>query len=272
MCAIPQPWVKCFNIPEGTSLVAGSGVAWVADDSNAQAAYLEFSGAGLGRIAEGMRDKEKLMATLGARLLESQAPANEAFGTVRLRQSGERSVLAKIADNASTGMTQVLRWLLQWESAEFDAPDGKVAEVSYTLSTDFDSEVMDPAKLVALVEALQKGTISWETFGWNMRRGEMLPPGVTDQEERDRIQMGAPGPARRQDIAVLQADVQAGRIDVRTYLESAQALGLYQGIDIDAMLAALADERAMADQSRMDAMARMMQTPESEPEPAAGAA
>jgi hypothetical protein len=48
---------------------------------------------------------------------------------------------------------------------------------------------MQPAELIALMQARQSGAISEETFLYNLSRGELLPPGVTPEEEAERIDL-----------------------------------------------------------------------------------
>ncbi len=230
LTAIPQPWVTGFDIEEGDRLVIGSGVAWISKIPEAKVGYLEFSGQGLATIAAAMQEKEKQMAVLGSRLLEAQPTQAETMGAVRIRQSGDRSIVANIAANVSEAMTMALRWALSWDSA-----DPASGSATFTLAADFDAMPVDPTHLQALMTALQSGAMSWETFAWNLRRGEVIPPGVTDEDERKRIDAGAPGRSRTTELQLLQADVQNGRITQATYLERCVAFGLLPpDLDVEA--------------------------------------
>lgn len=251
LTATPQPWASGFDVPEGARLVTGCGYAWVTPQTGADVQYLEFGGAGLGQIEKAMAAKEQQMAILGARMLESPKMGAEAMGTVRLRQSGERSVLACIANSASTAMTRAVQRWLAWQSTAFDMGTPASSEVVVRINTDFDAMPLDPAELTALVGALQAGTISWETFAHNVRRGELLPPGVTDEEERKRIQAGAPGRSRKEELAMLQADAREGRITVPVYLEQVQKLGMLDGVDVASLIAELEQERARGQEMQM---------------------
>ena len=255
MTAIPQPWVSGFQLEEGAKLVVGCGYAWSSPEPGANAQYLEFSGAGLGQIREGLKDKEQQMAVLGARMLEEQPATAEAMGTVRLRQAGERSVLTTMAQNVSEAMTRALQRWMAWQFPAYD--DTALAEtIKYTLAADFDASRIDPAELATLTQSLQAGTISWETYSFNLRRGEMLPPGVSDDEERERIQLGAPGRSRKDEMQMLQTDVRDGRISQRTYLERMKALGMLGDVEVDAEIEAAADDKARTAEAQM---ARFMQ-------------
>ena len=255
MTAIPQPWVSGFQLEEGAKLVVGCGYAWASPEPGANAQYLEFSGAGLGQIREGLKDKEQQMAVLGARMLEEQPATAEAMGTVRLRQAGERSVLTTMAQNVSEAMTRAIQRWMAWQFPAYD-DTAQADEIRYTLAADFDASRIDPAELATLTQSLQAGTISWETYSFNLRRGEMLPPGVTDEEERERIQLGAPGRSRKDEMTMLQTDVRDGRISQRTYLESIKALGMLGDVEVDAEIQAAADDKERTAEAQM---ARFMQ-------------
>jgi hypothetical protein len=85
--ALPTAWVAGFG--DDQELRIGSGTAWVTDNPAAHAGFLEFSGAGLSALSEGLIQKEHLMAVLGARLFEPPRAGVEAAETLRLRQSAD---------------------------------------------------------------------------------------------------------------------------------------------------------------------------------------
>jgi hypothetical protein len=257
MTAIPQPWVSGFQLEEGAKLMVGCGYAWASPEPGANAQYLEFSGAGLGHIREGLKDKEQQMAVLGARMLEEQPSTAEAMGTVRLRQAGERSVLSTIAENVSEATTRAMQRWMAWQLPAYD--DTTTAEeIRYSLVADFDASRMESGELATLTQSLQAGTISWETYAYNLRRGEMLPPGVSDDAERERIQMGAPGRSRKDELLMLQTDVREGRLSQRTYLAQVKALGMLGEVEVEAELQAAEDEKERALEAQM---ARFVQQP-----------
>ena len=257
MTAIPQPWVSGFQLEEGAKLMVGCGYAWASPEPGANAQYLEFSGAGLGHIREGLKDKEQQMAVLGARMLEEQPATAEAMGTVRLRQAGERSVLSTIAENVSEATTRAIQRWMAWQFPAYD-DTATAQQIRYSLVADFDASRMDPGELATLTQSLQAGTISWETYAFNLRRGEMLPPGVSDDDERERIQLGAPGRSRKDELQMLHTDVREGRLSQRTYLAQVKALGMLGEVEVEAELQASEDEKERALEAQM---ARFVQQP-----------
>ena len=180
--ALPTPWAAGFDIPEGGKLRIGGSTAWIAQDPNAKASYLEFSGAGLASLEKAMVSKEKLMATLGARLLEQQTLDSEAAETVKLRHQGESSVLSTLAESVESGINQVLVWLMLWKS------EGKEAIVS--INKDFNVVSISPQMVVALMQSYQASAISWNTLFYNLKKGEIQEPNITAEEEMERISAG----------------------------------------------------------------------------------
>ena len=140
------------------------------------------SGSGIpgGHLAEGMKEKENQMAVLGSRMLEQQKAGVEAAATVQLRLSGEGSVLSKISDSVARGMEKVLEHFREWSARSGD--------VSVVLNKDFIMAPLDHQEIQALMQAWQSGAISWSSLFWQLQRGERIPPNVTEDEERARIE------------------------------------------------------------------------------------
>ena len=80
----------------------------------ARAGMLEFTGQGLQPLSA-RQSKEKLMAVLGARLLEEQKKAVESYDTLSTRLAGEQSVLRSLAGTVSTGLSKLLEWAALWQ-------------------------------------------------------------------------------------------------------------------------------------------------------------
>ena len=177
--ALPTPWVAGF--PKETTLSIGSSIAWVATDPQAKAGILEFTGQGLGALENALTSKEKLMAVLGARMLEEQKSAVEAADTVMMRTAGERSALQSVALIVGLGLTQTLRAHASWMgNKEGDS-------INAELNSDFMARQLDSTQLTALVQAYQADTISYETFYWNLQRGEIARPDIEADEEKTLI-------------------------------------------------------------------------------------
>ena len=119
------------------------------------------------------------MAALGARMLEKQKLSAEAAEAIRLRQSGEQSVLQSLANAISLGMTRAMQWFVDFMSASGD--------VSVELNTEFFEVSMNPSQLKELVAMWQGAGISKRTLFYNLQKGNVMRPDVTFEEEQQEI-------------------------------------------------------------------------------------
>ena len=188
--ALPTAWVSGFD--KSATLRIGSSTAWVTETTGATAGFLEYTGQGLTTFERAMDRDERLMAVLGARLLEGQRRVGETAQAIELRQSGENSILSNLAMSASASLSQVMRWAYWWNSTE-DLPDHVTTEqVVMELNTDFAMTGMTAQELTAVVGAWQKGAISRDTMLHLFRKGEILPEGRTTDEEAKLIEKEKP--------------------------------------------------------------------------------
>ncbi len=183
--ALPTAWVSGFD--KSASLRIGSSTAWVAETPGATAGFLEFTGQGLTTFERAMDRDERLMAVLGTRMLEGQKRVGETAEAIELRQSGEDSVLNAVSLSVSESITRVLRWVYWWNSTEETPEDVNDDLVLAQVNTDFSTRGMTSDEITAVVSAWQAGAISQETMFDLFRRGEILPPGRTDEDEKSLV-------------------------------------------------------------------------------------
>jgi hypothetical protein len=189
--ALPTPWVTGYSEvigPDGKpgKLAIGAGTAWTMPDPQAKVGMLEFSGAGLKELREAALHKEQLMAILGARLLESQPRQAETAEAVKMRHAGEAATLGSVVAALNEGFSRAVQWHAWWLAFEVDGqPD---AEIRIDLNRDFFETQLDASTLANLMAAWQGGAMSYETFFYNLQRGELARPGVTAEEELKEIQ------------------------------------------------------------------------------------
>jgi len=188
--ALPTPYVTGWT-NNATPLKIGSGTAWVIPSKDARVAMLEFTGTGLGAVEKALDRKEHQMATVGARLLESQPGVQETAEAVRLRHAGETSALGLLARAQSMGLTQALR-IHAWWQGYGDVDVDSASKVSIQLNTDFLETRLTAQELDSLVKAWQAGGISGKTLYWNLQTGEIARPNVEYEEERTTIEAEEP--------------------------------------------------------------------------------
>jgi hypothetical protein len=181
---LPTPVVTGYQAKEGEKLCIGSAAAWVFPSPDATATFLEFTGQGLGALETRCKAKEAHMAALGARMLAPEKSGVESGDALSNRHNGEHSFLAGVANVVSEAMTRALKIAAEWE--------GIGGEIVYKLNTDYTPAGLTAQQLTALVQAWQAGGISWETFFWNLKEGEIVAPNTTKEDERELIDAAGP--------------------------------------------------------------------------------
>ena len=178
--ALPTAWIAGFSPDKEYNI--GSRTAWVSEKVDAKAGYLEFTGQGLDALMKLIARKEQLMAVLGARMLEEQKKSAEAADTHRIRQSGESGALSVVVGTASEALELVLQKIIWWKGSN----DTKTS-VEYHLNDDFIDDRMKPDELIAFMKLWQSGSISQNTFLYNLKRGEILSPETSIEDEKELI-------------------------------------------------------------------------------------
>jgi hypothetical protein len=201
IAGLPTPWAVGFTDDKKTTLTLGTSYAWVTENTDAKCGFLEFTGQGLGALKTAMDDKEKQMALMGARVLEQKASTGESTETVRMRSASETNSLATIADAATRSCSLVMAWAAYW-AGNYAKLSDLTAEIAYVqVSKEFVASTASPTQISAWLNAYNAGAMSFETFFWNMQRGEQYQEGWTMEEEQGKIATETPPPARQPDPA-----------------------------------------------------------------------
>lgn len=177
--ALPTPWVSGHLGAAGTPLSIGSGTAWSLD-KDGRAGMLEFTGHGLGAIRTDLQDMQRMMATLGARLLEEAPHYAETALSVSMRHSSDYATLRTIAQIVEQQLTFAMQIHCWWLSNE-----GLVAKVpaKVELNKVFFDQAVSADELRALLLALQAKTISFKTFYARLANTGWTREGVDSEEE-----------------------------------------------------------------------------------------
>lgn len=180
---LPTAWVAGFEGTDKNPLMLGSSKAWVSNNPQARAGFLEFTGQGLKTLETALETKEELMAVLGARLLEAPKNVAESADNQMVRRSAENSVISNIAETISEGMTKVCKEAARWMRLD----DSKV---SVEIPKEYLDMPIDAQLLGQLMAGLQGGTLSYDTWFYNMKRMKVVPDGRTQEEELNLIDEG----------------------------------------------------------------------------------
>jgi hypothetical protein len=153
-------------------------------DENSEAKFLEFTGGGLEALENAAKQKEEMMAVLGARILAQDKRMVEAAETAQIHRAGESATLASVARAVSKSLTRVLELLRDWAGAS--------GEVSVELNSDFMPTSMDAQTLLALMKTWQSGGIAYSDFLHALKQGELVRDGRTEEEIQDEISQSPP--------------------------------------------------------------------------------
>jgi Domain of unknown function (DUF4055) len=180
LTAMPTFYVAA-NMEAPPELYVGAGMALFLPDNQAKVGLVEFHGQGLQPHENALKQDLEIMAMFGARLLEGPPKTAETATGVQWRMAGSDSPVQRLIGTCS----QALTWALQvhaWWNGSTDNIDDPA--IGMTLNKDLVSSIMEPQMLQALMQALLNGTISYETFFFNLQRGEIARPLVEVEEER----------------------------------------------------------------------------------------
>ena len=177
--AIPTPMFSGFQFSATEPFRLGATGGYSTPNPDAKWGYLEFEGSGLTTLKEIKEEKEKQLVILGAKFLDSEKSGVEAEGTVKIRRSGETSVLALHAMKCSRMAQRIIEIMRDWMGASGD--------VEIEVNTDYTEAGMSSQDILALFQVMQGGGISQQTFFYNMKHGEMYPEDTTFEEEQERI-------------------------------------------------------------------------------------
>ena len=156
-------------------IAVGAGTSNHIQDSEARVELLEFTGAGLSAISAAIDEDIETMGSIGARLLVGKSSGVKATETVKIEQSGETATLSTIAQSVENGITNILKTLAEWS--------GMSGDIVYSLNKDFIDATLSPQELSVYLQALQSEAISQETFLNLLHRGELLPKGISVEDE-----------------------------------------------------------------------------------------
>lgn len=181
--SLPQAWITGVDPDEYRhGIRVGSSNVWVIPNETARVGYLEFQGTGLGSLENALKEKEAMMAMVGARLLEGGKRGVESAEATKVRQNIESSVLSNVVISVQHGILKALRFMGEWEGYSAD-------EINLEMNMDFIDVRIPHQEIIALVQSYQMGGISMDTLLHNLKQGEVIPHDVTIEEERDKIEL-----------------------------------------------------------------------------------
>jgi hypothetical protein len=166
------------------TLSISAGTAVTSSDPQARLEWVEHSGAAIGAGRQDLKDLEFQMETFGLQLLVARDGAQSATGEA-LDAKKETSTLAMTADQLQDALEMSLMWMADY---------GGLGEpsISVTVNKDFGVSMMTAQELGVMLQAVNSGNLSRETFLSEMARRGMVRSDLVPEEELERIGDAAP--------------------------------------------------------------------------------
>ncbi len=160
-------------------VTVGAGSSNHIDDTDCRAELLEFTGKGIESLKASIDDKIATMATIGAKMLMNDSGGVKAAETARIEASSETATLSVLANTVDLAMEAILDIISEWS--------GEVLP-EFTVNRDFIDTKLEPQALLAYLQTMLSGGMSKDSFLNLLVKGELLPKGITAEDEADRIE------------------------------------------------------------------------------------
>lgn len=179
LIALPVP-IAIGNFDDDFVIELGSSVGLKLPEGS-QFQWSEFTGQGLKSIHDTAAKLEAQMAALGARLLDTRNKTIIETATSAIaKEASVTSVTSQTILSTQLGIERALRWAADWVGAD---PDEVEIKINYDmLPSNFDANMLN-----SMLQGVQSGIISFETFYRNLENAGLSEPGVEPAEEIKRI-------------------------------------------------------------------------------------
>lgn len=171
---LTQNWID--SVMQSTIQVGSRKPVYLPENSNASLLQIQPSNI----IREAMQDKRKAMVALGARIiLDKNQP--EAAEAIRLKQTGEGSIMTTAVLNTENAISKCLEWCTLFMG-------GTPELIKFDINKDFINLALTPDEIRALVMLWQSNVISLPLLRSRLREGEIINDDVTDDEIDEQLQ------------------------------------------------------------------------------------
>ena len=165
-----------LDIPGGTEVVVGPN-RLIRAPLGAQLSFVEHTGAAIAAGRQDIADMEEQMQRIAGEFLVRKKGVKTATES-RLEAMDGASVLKGWVWDYQDALEATLMVMGMWVGM----PGGTVEVYTGWDDTDVDSQ-----DLVTVLGAAQSGFVSKDTWLWNLHRKGMLPPGITPEDEAERM-------------------------------------------------------------------------------------
>lgn len=185
---------------QSPTIKLGSSQILTFENPQAKVGFLSLDPSGVTALNDALDRKERQMSVLGARMLSQDKAGVESAQALDIKRSGETAALSRLCASVSAALTDVLTIVRDWL--------GATGDVLFAINTDYATHALSAQEITALLSAVNAGQISRETFIFNLQRGGRMEPGVTVDDEIERIEITQPEPQPIDDMPTPDNDVE----------------------------------------------------------------
>ena len=176
---LPTPMI--FGAQADKPLHIGSDQFIVLPDKQSNAKFLEFTGQGLQSLEKALEQKQSMLASMSARLIDNSSKGSESVDTVRLRYFSETASLATVVSSLNVALNIVYNRIADFLYHSKDS-------VKIKLDTEFMSSQISAADMTALINGYLNGALTLDIFIYNMRKGQRLDPTMSDEKVKTELE------------------------------------------------------------------------------------
>lgn len=157
----------------------GSSALWVIP-MGGDAKMLEFTGAGISAQEKAINDALNRAIAFGSQILTDTSKTAESGDALQIRLGSQNSLLYMIAMNSAAGLEKALRNVAIWLGED-------PTKVTVTPNLEFFDQPLTAQELTALIAGWQANAYSYKTMFDRLKRGTIIPPDRTEEEEKQAI-------------------------------------------------------------------------------------
>ncbi len=182
---VPVLFASGYDDDNGKApLIISASTAIVTSETEADLKWVEHGGKAIDSGRQDLKDLEFQMETFGLQLLVARQAAQSATGET-LDAAKETSQLSAMADALQDCLEQCMIWCM-----DLGGIDG---EASVKVNKEFGTGIMTAQELSVLLQAVNTGQLSRQTFLGEMARRGMIRADLNIDDEILRIEDEAPG-------------------------------------------------------------------------------
>lgn len=137
-------------------------------------------------IEKEMQNKEMRMAVLGSQSISQRGKYVQSAATAKINSATENSILGALANAQSKVMSIILNLILDWSGYS-------MVKGSIQINTDFFEDMISADGVISWSQLLQSGSISPQTWYYNLDRRDIFPPDWSLEKEMTSIEEGGMG-------------------------------------------------------------------------------